>query len=175
MDKQTVERNKYKKMRREIARISNYHALIISSFYMSICLAISFLLFSFVGFTESALYIFLILNLMPAILTHIIKDIAGQGKNHFLKKILIETPFILSNLKRKYRYTKLKFITKQISYFVTLFLLLLWQYNYTIKGGIQANFTYLPTAILISSILIRILGTLFYYWKLPHDLTHNRI
>lgn len=175
MENQVDEKKRLKMMRKEIRQIANFRALNISKYYMSICLAITFLLLSFAGFTESALYILLILNIMPAVLSYIIKDAATQGNRKFPKSMVEEQPFILRNLKRKYHYTKLNYITNQVSYTITMILLLLWQYNYTTKGGIQSNFTYVPTGILLSSFAIRIFCILIYFWKLPNDLFHNRI
>lgn len=162
-------------MRNEIIKTSRYQALIISRYYMSICLGVSFLILALAGYTVSALYIFLILNIMPSILSYIIKDVANNRNHVFLKSIVKETPFLLGNLKKVYHYTKLTHIANAISYVVALLLLLLWQYNYTTRGGIQATFTYLPTGILFSSVILRILCFFWYVWKLPYDLSHNKL
>lgn len=169
-----AEEKKLKIMRKEIRQIAKYHALIISRYYMTVCLAISFLLLAFVGFTESALYILLILNLMPSILSYILHDASTKRNSKFLLSLVSDDSFIFTSLKRKYHYSNLKYITNQVSFTVTLLLLLLWQYNYITKGGIQSNFTYLPTVILVSSVALRILCTLIYLWKLPNDLKNNR-
>ena len=174
MNKSIQRQNRLKAMQKEILKISTYRALIISRFYMSICLAISFFLLVFSGYSEAAFYILLIVNLMPAILSYIIKDFAARTQKTFLTALIRESPFLLDTLKKKYNYTKLRNFTNSVSYITALLLLLLWQYSYP-AGGLPAYLLFLPTGILMSSALLRILGIPFIYWKLHFDLSYNRI
>ncbi|MBE5966698.1 MAG: hypothetical protein E7255_06990 [Lachnospiraceae bacterium] len=167
--------NRLKTMRKEIFKISAYRALIISRIYLSLCLAVSFFLLSLAGSTEAAFYILLILNLLPVLLSYLIKNAAVATQKVFFIALTKEPPFLLNNLKKKYKYTKLHHFTNSVSFTAALLLLLLWQYNYHTKGGIQKSLLFLPTGILLSSMLLRILSIPYYYWKLHIDLSCNRI
>ena len=174
MNKSIQRKNRLKTMQKEILRISAYRALIISRFYMSICLTISLFLLVFSGYSEAAFYILLTVNLMPVILSYIVKDFAARTQKTILTALVSESPFLLDTLKKKYNYTKLRNFTNSVSYIAALPLLLLWQYSYP-ADGMPAYLLLLPTRILMSSVLLRILGIPFIYWKLHIDLSHNRI
>lgn len=159
----------------EIIVTSLYRALIITKYYLTASLAITFLLLVFIGYTESAFYILLTLNAIPPILSFVLKDYSKKKVNSYLFSFIEDNSFILDNLKAKYKYQKIKYITNLISYLITLVLLILWQYTYLSKGGIIQQFIYLPTALLLSSLFIHLVLIVFYIIKIKYDLTNNNL
>lgn len=169
------DKRKKRTIQLEIIKTSLYRALIITRFYLTACLAISFLLLVVVGYTESAFYILLTLNAIPPILSFVIQDYSKKNVNSHLHSFIEDNSFTLYNLKVKYGYQKVKHITNFISYLITLILLLLWQYAYLLKGGISQEFVYLPTVLLLSSFLIYLVLIVFYIFKIKYDLTNNNL
>lgn len=159
----------------EIIKTSLYRSLIITKYYLTASLIISFLLLVVAGYTESAFYILLALNTIPPILSYILRDYSKKNSNSYFYFFIEDNAFILDNLKAKYKYQKLKYITNLVSYLITLGLLILWQYTYLSKGGIIQEFIYLPTALLLSSLLVHLIFIVFYILKIKYDLSNNNL
>lgn len=147
----------------------------ITKYYLTIALTISFLLLVIVGDTESAFYILLTLNAIPPILSFILKDYSKKKAHSYLFTFIEDNRFILDNLKCKYKYQKIKHITNLISYLIALVLLILWQYTYLSKDRIIQQFIYLPTALLVSSLFFYLILIVFYIIKIKYDLTNNNL
>ena len=159
----------------EIIKTSLYRGLIINKYYLTICLTISFLLLAFAGYTEAAFYILLTLNVIPPILVFALKDYSKRNSDSWLFSFIEEKDFILDVIKIKYGYLKIKYITNFVSYLVTLVLLILWQYTYLSKGGMKQQFIYLPTILILSSLLIHFASIVFYIIKIKYDLSNNKL
>ena len=159
----------------EIIKISSYRPLIISKYYLTTTLAISFLLLVLAGDTESAFYILLTLNTIPPILSFVLTNYSKKKTNSYLFTFIEDDRFILDNLKGKYKYRKIKHITNLISYLIALLLIMLWQYTYLAKGGIIQQFIYLPSALLLSSLFFYLILIVFYIIKIKYDLANNNL
>jgi len=167
--------NKAYAMKNEIRAISGYRALIISKFFLSVSLILSTLYIGFFGYQISPFYIFLVLNLLPPILSYALKDYVKRYQFKLLKQIAEDTPFHLSTLKKKYHYSRLGYVTNSISFLFSLVFLFLWQYNCSTTPNTISTILYQPTFFILTSILIRFTGIIFYRIKLPIDLVNNRV
>lgn len=167
--------NKKGTIQSEIIKTSLYRSLIITKYYLTTFLAISFLLLAVAGYTESAFYILLSLNAIPPILSIILKDYSKKQPDSWLFSFMEDNAFILDNLKAKYSYLKIKHITNFVSYLITLVLLILWQFTYLSKGGILQQFIYLPTILVVSSLFVHLMLFVFYIFKIKYDLSNNRL
>lgn len=164
-----------RKIQSEVIKTSSYRALIITKYYLTICLAISFLLLAFAGYTESAFYILLTLNAIPPILSYVLKDYSKNRANSWLSSFTEDKTFTLNNLKAIYGYLKVEHIANSVSYLITLVLLILWQYTYISKGGMMQELIYLPTLLLLSSLLVHLVLFIFYIFKIRWVLSNNSL
>lgn len=166
--------NKAIVMKNEIRTLSKYRSLILSKYYLSITLGLISLYLGVMRYSASSLYILLVLISLPSILTYMLSDLAKKSKYVFITKFNQDSPFLLSYLKRKYRYTKTKYIANSISYFITLILLCLWYINYSSSKYMQPYLIKIPIYIMVSAILFRLLVIFFYQHKLHYDLINNK-
>ena len=171
MDNQT----KAEVMKKEIWMISNYRALIISKYFLSLCLFIAFYFARFFQYIMSPMYILIVLNAFPPILSFAFKDYAKKNDNKFSIYATKERPFLLNSLKRKYNYSRVNDISNSLTFLLTLLLLSLWQYNFNTLHNIPNKLIYLPSMIVITSVILRLFGIIFYKIKLHYTLIHNRL
>lgn len=162
-------------MKAEIHSISSYRALMITRVSLSFFLIISTIWMGILNYPSSPLYIFLFLNLMPSILTFAFQDYAKKYPNKILRNITLDAPFHLKILKKKYHYSRVKYISNSISFLLALILLLFWQYYCNSLLTTNLFLIYLPSAIITINVIIRVICILFYRIKLPYDLSHNRL
>lgn len=162
-------------MKKEIRLISQYHSLIISKYVITFCLFICSYFIGYWDYAMSPVYIVLLLNVFPPLLVYIFSQNIHKNSNKFYHELIIDTPFILSSLKKKYHYSREQYIANSISFLFSLLLLILWQYNYLTWTEIDLRVLYLPSLIVIIGILVRFIGIIFYQIKLPHDLFHNNV
>ena len=162
-------------MKKEIRAVSNYRALIISKCYLTSVLGIASLYLGFLRYAMSPLYILLLLNILPPILVIAFHDYGKKYKVKVLLSITKDTPFQLSSLKKKYKYSKLSYVTNSVSYLFALILISLWQFNYNTSVNINTGLIKLPVIILITGVSLRFLGSLFYKIKIRYDLSHNKV
>jgi hypothetical protein len=123
----------------------------------------------------SPLYILILFHTLPPILIFALKDYAQKYKYPVLINATEDKPFLLNNLKRKYKYSKIKYITNSISYFITIILISLWQYNNNVTENINTSFVYVPVLILATGLALRLIAIIVYQIKLPYDLSHNKV
>jgi len=166
--------NKAYQMRKEIRLISKYKALGLSKNFMSICLVISTIYVSLQRYPVSPLYILFLLHVLPPILSFAIKDYANRYHNKILIYLSKENPFLLSALKRKYHYSRINDSSNTFSFYFTLIMLILWQYNYITMYYIESWHLYIPVIILSVALFIRSIGTIFYQFKLHYDISTNK-
>lgn len=162
-------------MKTEIRSISGYRSLIISRISLSICLTASAFYVGILGYPSSPVYILLMLNLLPSILSYIFKDCAKKYKKPFFQYIIEDPVFNLRILKKKYHYSRLGYITNSLSFIIALILLIFWQYYCNTLQTLNLFIIYQPTLIIITNVLIRFFCIFLYRIKLPFDLSHNRI
>lgn len=174
-------------MNKEIRAVAYHRALIISKWFLSSTLLIMALYLGIRRFPVSPLYILLFLNILPPIFSFAANDYGkkkqykmnGQANslvmNKILQDIIKDDPFLLGTLKRKYKYTKLRYVSNSASYLISLILIGLWQYNYNQQYYLPDYLQMIPILLLGSSIMIRLLGIVFYQLKLRYDLTHNKV
>ncbi|MDF2945033.1 MAG: hypothetical protein K0S01_3891 [Herbinix sp.] len=162
-------------MKKEIRAVANYKAILISKNYITILLGIIALYLGIYKYIMSPLYILIVMNALPPILTFALKDYAEKYKLQALTNITEDKPFRLSNLKRKYRYSRVKYVANSISYLLALFLISLWQYKYNNSEDIQGILINVPVLILASGLALRFLTIIFFQIKLPYDVSHNKV
>lgn len=162
-------------MKKEIRAVANHRALIISKLFLSSTLLIAALYLGFRRFPVSPLYILLFLNALPPVFSFAATDYGKKSQNKILQDIIKDDPFLLGTLKKKYKYTKLRYVTNSASYLISLILIGLWQYNYNQQYYLPDYLQLLPILLLASGIMIRLLGILFYQLKLRYDLSHNNV
>lgn len=162
-------------MRKEIRSISNYRALLISKYFISISLVISSFFVGYYGYAASPVYILLLFLVLPSILTFAFKDYSTRLENKILKNITKDNPFVLNSLKRKYSYSKVNFVSNSVIFFFILLLILLWQLSLYRIVYVNPIILYQPTMIITSGVMLRIILIIYYQIKLPYDLTHNKL
>jgi len=162
-------------MRKEIKIISNYRALLISKFFICICLIIASYIVGYFGYATSPVYILLIFMVLPPIFSFAFKDYSKKFNYNFLKNITEDAPFLLINMKRKYNYSRVGYVSNSITFIFTLLLLCLWKYNLNSIDHTNPLIIYLPNIIIAGGLLIRIIVIIIYQVKLPYDLSHNRL
>jgi hypothetical protein len=160
-------------MKIEIRTIAGYRALIVSKFFMSLLLFLASLYLGYLRYALSPFYILLMLNILPPVLKSAFKEYAL--KNKLISRLTADEPFQLNILKTKYKYTKLSYSANTMSYLFALLLLCLWQYNYSTSSYIDVLVSRFPLFILISGVLLRFLGIVYYRLKFPFDLSHNKL
>lgn len=160
-------------MNNEIRVIARYRALIISRYFITLLLLIMSLYLGFIRYALSPFYILLALNVIPTILNNVFKEYTGKSK--LLMEITKEQTFKLIYLKGKYKYSRLNYVSNSIAYLITLLLICLWQYNYSTSGNIYKIIVYVPAIILVTGVFLRLLGNVFYLFKLKYDLSNNRM
>lgn len=162
-------------MRKEIRAVANHRALIVSKSILSAALLIASLYLGILRFPLSPIYILLILNALPAILSFAANDFGKKSQNIILHNIIKDSPFQLGTLKMKYKYTKLRYVSNSVSYLISLILIGLWQYNYSRQHYLPNYLKFLPIFLLASSILIRLIGMWIYPLKFRYDISHNKV
>ena len=162
-------------MNKEIRAIAYYRALIISKLFLSFTLLAVALYLGLLRLPISPIYIMLFLNALPPIFSFTANDYYKKSHNKILQDIIKEDPFLLGSLKRKYKYTKLRYVTNSVSYLISLFLMALWQYSYSQQHYLPDYLKSIPIILLSSGIMIRLLGNWFYQLKLRYDLSHNKV
>lgn len=162
-------------MKNEIRVVSYHRALMISKWSLSFALLIVALDLGIRRFPISPLYILLLLNILPPILSAAIIDYSKKSQNKTILSIVKDDPFLLSSIKFKYKYTKLRYFTNSTSYLISLFLISLWQYNYSQQYYLPDYLKSIPITLIASSLVIRLLGMFYYRWKLPYDLSNNKV
>ncbi|MBP1754271.1 MAG: hypothetical protein H6Q59_669 [Firmicutes bacterium] len=162
-------------MKNEIRVVANHRALMISKWILSFALLFVALYLGILRFPISPLYILLFLIFLPPILSSAAKDYSKKSQNKVLLAIVQDDPFLLNTIKTKYKYTKLRYITNSASYLVSLFMISLWQYNYSHQYYLADYLKSIPITLLASSLMIRLLVILLYRLKLPYDLSNNKV
>lgn len=166
---------KAQSMKKEIRNISGYRALILSKYYICILLVISTFYMGIHKFGVSPLYILLFLTFLPSIISYSIHEYAQKYHNKFLKDLLQEAPVHFVNLKKKYKYSKVSYVSNQTAYIFSSLLICLWQINSSYSINPDSFLSKLPLIILGTALTLRFLLALLYRVKLPHDLMHNKI
>lgn len=167
MNNNTMDINK------EIRSLSNYRALLLSKYYISVLLLIVSIYLVIKKYPASSFYILIILYTFPAILNFALSDYAKKYKSKLLLRITKDIPFILQSLKNKYKYTQLNYISNSITYLLCMLLLFLWQISYSKSS--EGLLSLVPYIIIVSGIAVRIIFLIIYHFKLTHHVKHNRI
>ncbi|MDF2906467.1 MAG: hypothetical protein K0R34_1788 [Herbinix sp.] len=162
-------------MNKEIQAVASYRALLISKWFLSSFLLTVALYLGMLRFPISPLYILLFLNALPPIFTFAAKDYGKKSQNRILHDIITDVPFLLGTIKIKYKYSKLHYLSNSAAYLISLFLIGLWQYNYSQQYYLPIFLKTIPVSLLAISIVIRLIGIIYYRWKLPYDIAHNRL
>lgn len=162
-------------MKNEIRMIAGYRALIISKYYFLLLLGMLGLFLAQKNLAASPLYVLLILSTLPPIISYALNDYAKKITHRLLIAATKDPQFKLKQLKSKYRYTRIKYVSNSVTYVFALLLICLWQVNYSNTMQAYPFLIYIPLVILISGLLVRLLGVVFYRFKLPYDLRHNKL
>ena len=161
-------------MKSEIRTIANYKALQISKNYINGALIIAAFFFGYFQ-SMSPFYILIIINLIPIALSVGIPDLAKKSNLRLCGSIICDKPFRLNILKKKYKYSRLHYISASITYLFAIILLGLWQYRNSIDYYGRVYLQNIPCAILLTGLTLRLFCIFFYRRKLPYDLLHNKI
>lgn len=162
-------------MKNEIRQIAKYRGLILSKYYLCIILTAATVYLGIYRFPASSLYVVLFLIVLPPIITSLLKDYSQKHQNRFLKHAIKEEAYLLSNLKKKYNYSGLRYIANQCAYLICMLLICLWQINFSRLEPAGSFVEKLPFAALISGLTLRYLAVIIYRIKLPYDLMHNKV
>ncbi len=162
-------------MKKEIKSISGYRALILSKVYICILLTISTLYLGIHRISNSPLYILLILLILPSIISYVLQDYTLKKQNHFIINLIQEPPVLLNSLRKKYRYSRVSYLSNQIAYLITVLLICLWQISNMKDMYLSDLLCKLPLLILTTALTLRFLLAILYSFKIPHDVMLNKI
>ena len=162
-------------MKREIRTLSLYRSLMVSRHVLTFLLAVTAILFSVFNYNMAPLYTALLLNAFPPVLSYAVSDYARKSSHSYLTGIVKEEPFLLKNLKLRYKYTRIKHLSNSITYLIAILFIALWQYNFSTQENLQPSLKSIPIFILSTGLALRLLGIPFYHLKLHYDLTHNKV
>lgn len=162
-------------MKREIRIIANHRALMLSKYIMTFVLSIISLYLGMKKYAPMSLYILLVLNALPPILSSFFRDYSSNNPDKPLVKSLEDIPFQLNMLKNKYKYTKLSYLTNTVSHSISLILTLFWQINYNRREDLSVILSRTPTVLLLIFIFLRFSMVFVYHIKLRYDLSHNKL
>lgn len=162
-------------MRNEIRVISGYRALVLSKYYIITVLSLITIYLSVVRFAASSFYILITVVVFPPILKSAVKDYSKGHNNRFLTEFLLDKSFQLTALKKKYHYTRANHVINSVTYLITIFLICLWQINYSMAINLNPFLRKLPFLVLITGLTLRFLAVIIYHIKLPYDIMHNKI
>lgn len=162
-------------MKREVRSIASYRALIFGKYFLTILLGALSLYLGLKRYPMSPLYILIILSILPPILVYALKDYSKKSSIPILTAIVHEPEYKLTHLRDKYHYSRISYIANSISYLFALLLICLWQYNYNQTMQSHPILLLLPVIILVTGVISRFFIYIFYYFKLPYDLTHNKL
>jgi len=162
-------------MKKEIRAVANYKAILISKNYITLILGLVSLVFGFLNYGMSSLYILILLNALPPILAFGLKDYADKYKLQILFDITEDKPFQLINLKRKYKYSRVNYVANSVAYLFALILIALWQYNYNTSFNKQSILVNTPVLILASGLALRLVAIIYFQIKIHYDLSHNKV
>ncbi len=162
-------------MKKEIRQLSQYRSLIISRHFLTLILSITTIAFVTGNYNMAPLYTVILLNIFPPVLEYAISDNIKNAKLPFLIALAKEETFLLSHLKKKYQYSRVKYLSNSVTFLIAMLFLALWQYNFSTKALVPPYLQKLPVIILSSGLFLRIIGFPFYQVKLHYDLTHNRL
>lgn len=158
----------------EIRILSKYRALLLSKYYLTAVLGAISVYLGMKHYAASSLYILIVLQGLPPILTYALKEHYKKPSKK-TKKIFQDFPFELNYLKRKYKYSRQNYASESVSYLISGILICLWQINYTNTPGLNLYLHRLPLFTLASALLLRFLAVIIYRLKLPFDLMHNKL
>lgn len=162
-------------MKREIRIIANHRALMLSKHTMTLLFSLISFYLGIKRYAPMSLYILIVLNALPPILSYFYRDYSSNNPEKPLVKSLEDTPFQLNMLKEKYKYTKLSYMTNTVSYSISLLLTLFWQINYNRREDLSVILSRIPTILLLIVIFLRFSMIFLYHIKLRYDLSHNKL
>ena len=162
-------------MKKEIRLLSQYRSLIISRHFLTLILSITAIGFALFNYNMAPLYTVILLNAFPPILTYAILDNVKNAKKPLLTAVAKEETFLLEHLKKRYRYSRVNYLSNSVTFLIAMLFLALWQYNFSTMALVPTYLRKLPVIILSSGLLLRIIGIPFYQIKLHYDLTHNKL
>ncbi|MDF2541239.1 MAG: hypothetical protein K0S47_957 [Herbinix sp.] len=167
--------NKSNLMKQELRKIANYIAVIQTGRFETISLGLSIIYVLTMKFAFAPIYILLTLHVLPLILSFWVKDYAKKYQYVYLERIVTEDKFLLNQLKEKYHYNKLNYLSRSITLGFTVFLLFLWQYRFHNLEHPNHYFENLPSGIIIGVVLIRIVAPFINYIRLHKALSMNKV
>ncbi len=162
-------------MKKEIRLLAGYRSLIISRYFLTLILSITAICFSILNYNMAPLYTVILLNAFPPVLSYAISDSLKNGKLPFLFNVTKDESFHLEHLRKRYRYSRIKYMSNSIIFLIAMIFLALWQYNFSTKALVPYYLQKLPVLFLSAGLLLRIIGIPIYQIKLHYDLTHNKL
>lgn len=162
-------------MKKEIRLLSQYRSLMISRHFLTLILSVIAIGFSFFHYNMAPLYTVILLNAFPPVLTYAIRDNIKNARNPLLIAVAKDETFLLEHLRKRYRYSRLSYLSNSITFLIAILFMALWQYNFSTKAPVPHYLERLPVIILSAGLLLRIIGIPFYRIKLHYDLTHNKL
>ena len=153
---------KFDQMNYEINQYSKYGALVISKIYLLILLLITTAYYIYLHYSLVPFYIFASFVILPSLF--------GELFQKFIPK---EGGYLLTTLRKRFKYTHKKYWGNNIAYFYIIFLLMLWQLRHQIKPPIIDFMTYYPVFLIVSSFIIRFVGIIIYTIILRHKLSNS--
>lgn len=166
-------KNKIKTINIEITTIASFRALKISKYYIIVLLGLTSFYYGIFQYNQSPLYIIIVMCILPVFIKNASTN-SGSNSKQFLKATK-DTPFLLDNLKAKYKFNKQSYIADSVTYLVAAILILLWQYKSMEPELFQGFLIYAPAFILITGIIVRLLCFIIYRIKIPYDLKNNLV
>ena len=152
-------------LKRELWIVAKYRALIITRYLLLLFLISGTFIVSYFDYALSPLYILLLFSILKYY----------SPKINWLSPYVKEPEFQLTTVKKKYDYKRIHYLSHFITFHFVLVLLFLWQFNYITLPDMNRWLVLLPGFILLTGVIIRFVGSLYYYFKLDHALSNNSL
>ncbi len=162
-------------MKNEIRQISKFRGLLFSKYYLCFVLSVITFISGIYKFPLTPLYVLLFLILLPPIIAFTLKDYSQKSSNKILLRLLFEETYMLNNLRKKYKFSKIGYFVNQCAYLISMLLICLWQISFKHLSITNSLIEKLPFLLLITGLIIRYLAVIIYRIKLPYDLMHNKV
>lgn len=144
----------------EIRKIAHLQGLKISRYYLLISMAVGFPCF----FSQRSYctYIFFFALLAPALLSNIPKKKTDSAAS------------VLATLKKEYAYSNLHYYCLLITFWLTNFLLIIWQVCNQSRSFSSSFAKQFPLLVLVGNLICYVFVSYYYQFKLHYQLKNNR-
>ena len=148
----------------EIRLVSQFYSLTLFRFVLCVLLfAYQLIIVLFHIRTISNMIILLFLLLAPWVLEGVVAPYIKSGKA------------VLPYLRKQYHFSAIRYVTNNITFLISCFLLLLWQRHQPENASLYWWIYYIPSILIGIALFIRILGSVLIFFHIRRKLSLGQI